>query len=548
MAGVEYNYAYNEQRDVTSYSEEKGTSTRVQMSCTYDKLNRPKKSSYKVNGKSYSYTCNYTNYPDEALASFVTPLGPVTYVRDGLNRLKERRLVGQCRTFTEMYEYLPNLKNGSYTTQLVKKLTYTGGTSRTLEYGYDANANIKTIKSGTSAVASYEYDGLNRLTRENINGEKTVVYGYDNAGNLTSKKEYAYTTGALGAVTATHSYQYASGSWGDRLTFYNGQCIKYNAAGYPTCYRGKQAIWTDGCLTTLGSTGFAYNDEGIRIGKGATEYFVKGSLILAEKRGSTVIHYYYDDSGVAGFEYNGQKYVYRKNLQGDIVAILDECGCTRGTYEYDAWGKIIWQGGSELLTINPFRYRGYYYDEETGLYYLNSRYYDPETGRFISPDSLKYLEPETCNGLNLYAYCGNNPVMFVDPTGHSLLAFIFAALLIAGGITGGIIMGKNAYDSGKNGWETAKAAILGAAIGVAVVGAVVSVFSAAAGALGFVAIMGIETIKLFAWGAIAFDVVALGIMPLFGIDMQPIEIGGDGEKYQYQSPMRNPMPKHPALP
>ena len=230
------------------------------------------------------------------------------------------------------------------------------------------------------------------------------------------------------------------------------------------------------------------------------------------------------------------------------MAILDECGCTRGTYEYDAWGKIIWQGGSELLTINPFRYRGYYYDEETGLYYLNSRYYDPETGRFISPDSLKYLEPETCNGLNLYAYCGNNPVMFVDPTGHSLLAFIFAALLIAGGITGGIIMGKNAYDSGKNGWETAKAAILGVTIGVAVVGAVVSVFSAAAGALGFVAIMGIETIKLFAWGAIAFDVVALGIMPLFGIDMQPIEIGGDGEKYQYQSPMRNPMPKHPALP
>ena len=122
---------------------------------------------------------------------------------------------------------------------------------------------------------------------------------------------------------------------------------------------------------------------------------------------------YIDNAIGLGYnKYNGQKYVYRKNLQGDIVAILDECGCTRGTYEYDAWGKIIWQGGSELLTINPFRYRGYYYDEETGLYYLNSRYYDPETGRFISPDSLKYLEPETCNGLNLYAYCGNNPVVY----------------------------------------------------------------------------------------------------------------------------------------
>ena len=137
---------------------------------------------------------------------------------------------------------------------------------------------------------------------------------------------------------------------------------------------------------------------------------------------------YIDNAIGLGYnKYNGQKYVYRKNLQGDIVAILDECGCTRGTYEYDAWGNIIWQGGSELLTINPFRYRGYYYDTETGLYYLNSRYYDPETGRFISPDSLKYLEPETCNGLNLYAYCGNNPVMFVDPTGHLILSLIVVA-------------------------------------------------------------------------------------------------------------------------
>ena len=122
---------------------------------------------------------------------------------------------------------------------------------------------------------------------------------------------------------------------------------------------------------------------------------------------------YIDNAIGLGYnKYNGQKYVYRKNLQGDIVAILDECGCTRGTYEYDAWGKIIWQGGSELLTINPFRYRGYYYDEETGLYYLNSRYYDPETGRFISPDSINYLESGAYNGLNLYAYCGNNPVNY----------------------------------------------------------------------------------------------------------------------------------------
>ena len=139
---------------------------------------------------------------------------------------------------------------------------------------------------------------------------------------------------------------------------------------------------------------------------------------------------------MAGFEYNGQKYFYRKNLQGDIIGIYDSCWNLLGLYEYDAWGNLLSQVGSEILNINPFRYRGYYYDAETGLYYLNSRYYDPETGRFISPDSVSYLDPETCNGLNLYAYCGNNPVMYTDPYGFfAVSTFIVGLLLTVGGLT-----------------------------------------------------------------------------------------------------------------
>ena len=91
VSGTEYNYEYNELRDITSYTEKKGTTTRVQMSSTYDSLNRPDTSSYTVNGKKYSYKCNYTSYPDEELATFVTPLGTVTYHRDALNRLAERK-------------------------------------------------------------------------------------------------------------------------------------------------------------------------------------------------------------------------------------------------------------------------------------------------------------------------------------------------------------------------------------------------------------------------------------------------------------------------
>ena len=483
VSGTEYNYEYNELRDITSYTEKKGTTTRVQMSSTYDSLNRPETSSYTVNGKKYSYKCNYTSYPDEELKSFVTPLGTVTYGRDALQRLTERKLQGQCRTFTETYEYHPNLTSSSCTTQLVRKLEFDTGTQvSTLEYSYDANANIKTIKSGTSELASYEYDGLNRLKRENIAGEKTVEYHYDSAGNLTSKEEYAYTTGDLDTPRTTKAYVYASGTWGDRLTSYNGESIVYNAAGYPTTYRGSALTWSNGSLKKFGATTFSYNDAGIRIKKGTTEYFVKGSQILAEKRGSAVIHYYYDDSGVAGFEYNGQKYYYRKNLQGDILAIYDCCGNMLGEYKYDAWGNILSQGGSELLTINPFRYRGYYYDTETGLYYLNSRYYDPETGRFISPDDVDVLSDTLTqpNGLNLYAYCYNNPVMMTDPDGaftltwwqKLLIGLAFIVLgAIATAISGGSFMA--AFVCGLT--YAAKSAVSGAIMG-AVLGCLTSAF------------------------------------------------------------------------
>ena len=97
-------------------------------------------------------------------------------------------------------------------------------------------------------------------------------------------------------------------------------------------------------------------------------------------------------------------------------------------YYYDAWGNHKWTGDETLAKRNPFRYRGYYYDEETGLYFLKSRYYDPQIGRFINIDSVLYLDPETINGLNLYAYCNNNPVMNVDTDGTFFFGLFLGAL------------------------------------------------------------------------------------------------------------------------
>ncbi len=124
---------------------------------------------------------------------------------------------------------------------------------------------------------------------------------------------------------------------------------------------------------------------------------------------------------------NNENYLYRKNAQGDITHILDNAGMVVAKYVYDAWGNhaILDANGNDLASgvgvLNPFRYRSYYYDEETDLYYLQTRYYDPELGRFISQDDVSYLAPDSINGLNLYAYCGNNPVMRTDFLGTNFV-------------------------------------------------------------------------------------------------------------------------------
>ena len=151
-------------------------------------------------------------------------------------------------------------------------------------------------------------------------------------------------------------------------------------------------------------------------------------------------------------EYNSQPYYYHRNLQGDVIAIYDANGEKQVEYAYDAWGncEVICADTHGLANANPIRYRGYYYDTETGLYYLNARYYSPEWRRFISPDAAEYIDPKTPNGLNLYAYCGNDPVNRFDPSGFAwewsnfwqsagylvtgIGAIVAGALVIASGI------------------------------------------------------------------------------------------------------------------
>ena len=174
---------------------------------------------------------------------------------------------------------------------------------------------------------------------------------------------------------------------------------------------------------------FCYDQAGRLICESkSSEYYQTPSI-------SDKIVYLYDADSIIGIVYteNGETdtYYFQRNLFGDVVGIYDVNGTKVGGYAYDAWGKCtITQNTKSVVTRNPIRYRGYYYDQDTGLYYLNARYYSPEWRRFISPDDTAYLDSETPNGLNLYTYCYNNPVMYIDPSGHFSIGAILVSMAI----------------------------------------------------------------------------------------------------------------------
>ena len=354
------------------------------------------------------------------------------------------------------YEYKD--RNSTLTTVQVSKYTskVNDVTSAEYTYTYDSRGNITKITDSAGNITKYTYDDLSQLTREdNPYLNKTYLYTYDNAGNRTSKKTYTYTTGSLASLTptSTQAYTYSTGAWGDRLSG-----TTYDGIGNPLTYSTYALTWSGRELVEMNRnygqsvTSFTYNDEGIRTSKnvGGTvhAYVLNGSQIVSETWGQRMLLYLYDESGAPlGLQYRQSSYAagvfdtfyFEKNIFGDIVAVYAENGQKIGTYTYDAWGNCtttVASGNTTLQstilrTYNPFRYRGYFYDTETGLYYLQSRYYNPATGRFLNPDNhdVLWATPTELTDKNLYAYCDNNPVMRTDETGEFWIQFLIGAVV-----------------------------------------------------------------------------------------------------------------------
>lgn len=353
----------------------------------------------------------------------------VEYSYDNLARGYTRKL-NTAVPFTTTYQIKKGTAPGT-TTTLVESIT--NGAS-TLSYTYDVFGNILTIKEGASDefTITYVYDMRNQLVQETNNRlEENIRYTYDAGGNLSTK---TVTMQKSPFTATTISYEYDN-NWKDKMASYNGLLIESDANGNPTSYYNGLALnWEKarelGSITKSGvTTTYQYTASGIRLEKDTagvkTQFYLNGSQIMTQISGIDRFDFYYDEAGLLfGFRYNAKDYYYIRNIQNDIIGIVDAEGNVVVNYCYDTWGKLISITGTDKDTVglkNPFRYRGYYYDLETGFYYLNSRYYDPETGRFINPDIIMGTGDKDPMAYNLFAYCNNNPVSRQDPSGHSWL-------------------------------------------------------------------------------------------------------------------------------
>ena len=352
-------------------------------------------------------------------------------------------------------EHKTNAKvKSSATTQLVSQIILSNGT--TLSYGYDAEERITSVvetytvdDTPVTNTTIYTYDALGQLLTETVNGEVVNTMKYDNYGNIVEKNGKAYT--------------YGNATWKDLLTGFDDKTIKYDAQGNPVKYLGHTLTWEKGRqLKKFDNIEYTYNANGIRTSKTVNgvkhTYTLDGTKILRETwDGNTLVPLYDNEDSVCGILYNNIPFYFIKNLQGDVIAIVDKDAQTVARYSYDAWGAITnavtyteFTENVDIAAINPFRYRCYYYDEEIELYYLQSRYYNPIVKRFINPDGTDYLAiDDTIIACNIISYCQNSPTQAADPNGHGPFLAIGVQFVIT---VGRLTIGLEALWSTKN-WK-----------------------------------------------------------------------------------------------
>ncbi len=492
-----YRYYYDDQGRITnaSVTDEAAGKEVVAFQNVYDKAGRPSVFAYYTQGRAFRSEYGYSS--DDKVNSARLPSGSVfnrTY--DGYDRIVkdvftpqqmaetgEKTARGKGAKVESSYTYLDtdrkeadgktvrgNTTTYKYTTRLLSGLETTVGTgaNQTGKYketlSYD---DLNRVADHNGIV--YTYDDLGRLIKARDKAkDRTWEYSYDSLGNITGSIFYDK------GVRQEETYKYDK----QNLIDYNKEAISSYNGGNPKLYRGNNLTWQHGkqlksikprLLKNANSVSdpvdYTYTHEGIRLSKTVgkklfnsgtrTDYILNGSLILAEKisrkgEEDEVLSYYYTAEGKLveiGYKKGDEKenhYSVIRNAMGDVTALYSAEGVLVGSYEYDPYGKLLaetpntaFEDKDGILNKNPFRYRGYYYDKETGWYYLQSRYYDPQIKRFINADTTDLLTTD-CENLmqyNLFMYCNGDPVNHIDPSGHGAVEagiFLMAAAEICG--------------------------------------------------------------------------------------------------------------------
>ena len=451
LENVTYYYNYDYQNRLINVNRSDGNN----ITYSYDDESRLV-SSTNINGTNSYYYNNISNsqdYTNEKLTSenISNVFGiNYNYTNDDYSNLDVISFyINNSLIFNKEFTYeVVTRNNQDYYTGRISEVEYiVGHDCIKFEYTYDVYNNITSINGYIDNALYYEeynyYDVFNQIVSQEIitNGyDLYSEYYYDYNGNITS-----FTTTELNSLNIIHSGSF-SYNYNNEITSYTLDGVTYSTYYYNGLlqnYKLNDIIYDFNKIVQIDrlndSVYYSYNANGIRTSKTVngitTNYVLNENNIISEIKGNSIINYYYDSNDdVIGFTYNNQKYLYLKNLQNDIIGIIDSNRDIVVEYYYDAYGNIIYINdisGNNLSNVNPFRYRSYYLDTETGWYYLNSRYYDPLIKRFITPDDINYLGATgSALSYNLYSYCENNTSNCVDENGF------FPVHIVAGVVAG----------------------------------------------------------------------------------------------------------------
>ena len=436
----------------------------------------------------YSNTYESLNYGTSTLKSYNSPIIS-DYFNDIFNREYQNRIVFNELTedhkaviLNKKYDYS---KDGNLTSnRLVKEKIlicnniddFSNSLDRSITYEYDDfNRIIKIIEKvneidnvfDEKIEYTYSYNDKSFLIHSNIkkimnnNGQNLIEYNYDlnyqynNTGDMiinnathnssTYTKTFYYNTGIAHQLSKVGSDNLVyNGFYLNEIRSANGQIKqKFN-------YRGTKLTNFQNFQNNT-NLNFYYDHTGRRItksdvinNKNVDYYYDFDGRLICEIHPDYALNFLYDEKGrLFSMIYSAylisSQYFYIRNALNDICEVINKNGETVAKYVYDPFGKLLEVSGTNennILNLNPFRYRSYYYDVETGLFMMGHRYYSPELCRFIQPDDIEYLDPSSINGLNLYCYCHNNPIMYYDPTGHLAISI---GLLIAGLFIGTLV-------------------------------------------------------------------------------------------------------------